>query len=33
VQQALDQFIARLQDRSESGMFEDDCTLVRLNIP
>ena len=29
----LDQFIARLQDRSESGMFEDDCTLVRLNIP
>ena len=29
----LDDLIGRLQARSESGMFDDDCTLVRLSFP
>ena len=29
----LDELTGALQDRSASGLFEDDCTLVRLHIP
>ena len=29
----LDDLIGRLRERSESGMFDDDCTLVRLSFP
>ena len=29
----LDMLVADLQQRSASGLFEDDCTLVRLHFP
>lgn len=30
---SLDTLVNKLRARSESGLFEDDCTLVRLTIP
>ena len=29
----LNSLITELQNRSEAGLFDDDCTLVRLSIP
>ena len=29
----LDDLVERLRERSESGLFDDDCTLVRLSFP
>jgi sigma-B regulation protein RsbU (phosphoserine phosphatase) len=33
VEWTLDALLDGLKDRSESGHFDDDCTLVRLNFP
>lgn len=30
---SLDTLVNKLRARSESGLFEDDCTLVQLTIP